>query len=63
VKLKNLYAVAGNYYDTGVRRFAVAGMVESSAHVDDVQATLAMPVTVARLTVSLDEIERRLTNL
>ena len=62
VMLKNLDAVAGNYYETGVRRFAVAGMVERSADVDDVQVALAMPVTVVRLTVSLDEIERRLTN-
>ena len=61
VMLKNVDAVVGNYYDTGVRRFALARMMETQRDVDDLQAALAMPLTVVRLTLPFDEIERRLS--
>ena len=60
VMLRNVDAVAGNYYDAGIRRFAVAGAMASSEDVDELAAALAMPLTVVRLTVSIGEIERRL---
>ena len=59
--LKNVDAVVGNYYDTGVRRFALARMMETQRDVDDLQTALAMPLTVVRLTLPFDEIERRLS--
>ncbi len=60
VMLRNVDAVVGNYYDTGVRLFALAGAMSSSDEVDELAAALAMPLTVVRLTVPIDEIERRL---
>ena len=44
-----------------VRRFALARMMETQRDVDDLQATLAMPLTVVRLTLPFDEIARRLS--
>jgi hypothetical protein len=61
VMLKNVDAVVGNYYETGIRRFALAGAMESSADLDDLRGVLGMPMTVVRLTLPLDEIERRLS--
>ena len=61
VMLKNVDAVVGNYYDTGVRRFALAGTMERQREVDNLQTALAMPLTVVRLTLPFDEIERRLS--
>ena len=60
VMLKNVDAVVGNFYAAGVRRFALAGAMSSTDDVDDLRAALAMPLTVVRLTVPIDEIERRL---
>jgi hypothetical protein len=59
--LKNVDAVAGNYYKTGVRFYALAGAMDSRRNVEDVRAVLAMPMTTVRLTVPLDEVERRLS--
>ena len=61
VKLKNVDAVAGNYYDTGVRRFALAGSIGTVDHLDDMRQALAMPMMVVRLTLPIEEIERRLS--
>lgn len=60
--LKNVDAVVGNYYDTGVRLFALAGTFESRRDVDDLQVALAMPLTTVRLDVPLEEVERRLSS-
>ena len=60
VMLKNVDAVVGNFYAAGVRLFALAGAMSSTDDVDDLRAALAMPLTVVRLTVPIDEIERRL---
>ncbi len=59
--LKNVDAVVGNYYETGVRIFALAGTFESRSDVDDLQAALAMPLITVRLDVPLEEVERRLS--
>jgi hypothetical protein len=61
VMRKNVAAVVANYYDAGVRRFALAGAVTSTGALDALRSTLSMPVTVARLVVPIDEIERRLS--
>lgn len=61
VMLKNLDAVVGNYYDAGVRRFALAGSIASAEELADLRAALGMPTTVVRLTLPLEEIERRLS--
>ena len=61
VGLKNLEAIAGNYYDAGVRRFALAGTAETVAEIEGLRSALAMPLTVVRLHVPLEEIERRLS--
>lgn len=60
VMLRNVDAVVGNYYDAGVRRFAVAGAMSSAVEVEELRAALSMALTVVRLTVPIDEIERRL---
>jgi hypothetical protein len=61
VMLKNLDAVVGNYYETGVRRFALAGSIASAEELRDLQEALAMPLSVVRLTLPFEEIERRLS--
>jgi hypothetical protein len=58
--LQNLDAVAGNYYDTGVRTFALAGTVNHSAEIERIQQALAMPMATVRLEAALEVIERRL---
>jgi hypothetical protein len=60
VMFRNLDAVVGNYYSTGVRRFAVAGALATTDALTDLRGALSMPVTVVRLTVPIEEIERRL---
>lgn len=62
VMLKNLDAVVGNFYETGVHRFAIAGAADSVEEVHALRTTLGMPLKVVRLTVPIDEIERRLSN-
>jgi hypothetical protein len=60
VKLKNIAAVEGNYHDAGIRRFLMAGSIGTQDKIDELRATITMPVFVARLTLPFDEIERRL---
>jgi hypothetical protein len=62
VKLKNVDAVVGNYYDAGVRRFALAGSIGTSGKLSQLGAALGMSMTVVRLTVPIEEIERRLSS-
>jgi adenylylsulfate kinase-like enzyme len=61
VKLKNVDAVVGNYYDAGVRRFAMAGSMGSQQQAAALRDTLGMPLFIVRLTLPIDEIERRLS--
>lgn len=60
IMLRNLDAVVGNYYSTGVRRFALAGALSTTDELNELRAALSMPVAVVRLTVPIEEIERRL---
>jgi hypothetical protein len=60
--LKNVDAVAGNYYQTGVRLYVLAGAMDSRSSVEDLRVALGMPMTTVRLTAPLDEIERRLSS-
>ena len=58
--LENLAAVAANYRRAGIRRFVLAYFVRSPGEVHGVREALGLPLRVARLTVRLPEIERRL---
>ena len=59
--LNNVDAVVGNYYETGVRLYALAGRMDSRADIEDLRTALGMPMTTVRLTAPLGEIERRLS--
>jgi hypothetical protein len=61
VKLKNIDAIVGNYYDTGVRRFALAGSMDSTEQLMDLREALGMSFTTVRLVIPFEEIERRLS--
>ena len=61
VMMQNVDAVVGNYHAAGIRRFVLAGAMSSVDQLDDLRAALSMPLTVVRLTVPIDEIERRLS--
>ena len=58
--LRNLDAVVTNYHEAGVRRFYVAGVMGGRREVADLRAAMRMPVATVRLTVPIEEIERRL---
>jgi hypothetical protein len=60
VMLKNLAAMVGNYLAVGVRFFVLAGAIRDAAELDDLKAEFPMPLRVVRLTVPLEEIEKRL---
>jgi hypothetical protein len=60
VMLRNLEVVAGNYRAAGIRFFLLARSLETRAEVDSIRAVLAMPLTVVRLTASLETIRERL---
>jgi adenylylsulfate kinase len=58
--LQNLAAVAANYRKAGIGLFVLAYFVRSPVEVADVRTALGLPLRVARLTVPLPDIERRL---
>jgi len=58
--LQNLAAVAANYRRAGIEVFVLAYFVRNPGEVAGVQHALGVPLRVARLTVPLPEIERRL---
>jgi hypothetical protein len=60
--LTNLTAVVGNYLVVGVRFFILAKAVRDAAELDDLKVGLPMPLKVVRLTVPLEEIEKRLSH-
>ncbi len=60
VLLANLSAVVANYRGVGIRRFVLAGWIGNEREREDVRSVLDMPMTVIRLTVPFEEIERRL---
>lgn len=60
--LQNLGAVGSNFRAAGVRRFVLAGFVADAGEIDDQRAALDMPVRVVRLTLPVEEIDRRLAS-
>ena len=60
MRLTNLAPIVGNYLAAGVRLFVLAGAIGSGSELEDLRASLPMPLKVVRLTVPLEEIEKRL---
>ena len=58
--LTNTASVAATYRAAGVQRFLVPGSMRDRAEFEALREALDMPVRVLRLTVTLDEIGRRL---
>jgi gluconate kinase len=58
--LANIADVVANYLGVGVQHFVLAGSVRDRRARDRISATVAVPLRVVRLDVSLDVIERRL---
>jgi energy-coupling factor transporter ATP-binding protein EcfA2 len=58
--LQNLAAVAANYRQAGIGLYVLAYFVRSPGEVQAVRDALGLPLRVARLTVPLPVIERRL---
>ena len=60
VELRNLSDVVRNYLEVGVRLFVIAAAIRHAWEVEALRGVLPMPVTVVRLHVPLDEIERQI---
>lgn len=60
--LRNLRAVVTNYTDVGVRYSILSGTVSARPDVEAMREILPVPMRVVRLTLSLDEIKRRLSS-
>ncbi len=58
--LANLAPMIGNYRAAGLTRFILAGLLTSAVERDSLRETLGMPLRVVRLTLPIEEIERRL---
>jgi hypothetical protein len=58
--LKNLAAVLPNYLAAGVRFFILAGHFHDRSELEATKGVLHMPLRVVRLTVPLDQIQKRL---
>jgi adenylylsulfate kinase-like enzyme len=58
--LKNLATVVANYLAVGVRFFILAGFVGEHSGLNNLRNELRMPLRIVRLSVPLEEIERRL---
>jgi gluconate kinase len=58
--LRNLAPVVANYLEAGVRYLVLAGFVGDRSELDGLKGALPMSLRVVRLTVDLEEIERRL---
>ncbi len=58
--LTNLASVVGNYLEAGIRRFVMARSLRDPSELESLRAAISVPVRVVRLTVTMDEIERRL---
>jgi hypothetical protein len=58
--LTNLASVVGNYLEAGVRRFVLARSLRDRSELESLRAAIPVPVRVVRLTVTIDEIDRRL---
>jgi hypothetical protein len=58
--LANLAPMIGNYRSAGLTRFILAGLLSSAEERDTIAETLDMPLRVVRLTLGIEEIERRM---
>ena len=58
--LANLAALIANFRAAGMTRFVLAGVLTGADERERLRETLGMPLRVARLTVPIEEIERRL---
>jgi adenylylsulfate kinase-like enzyme len=58
--LANLAALVGNFRAAGMTRFVLAGLLTGADERERLRETLGMPLRVVRLTVPIEEIERRL---
>jgi energy-coupling factor transporter ATP-binding protein EcfA2 len=56
----NLAPMIANYRVAGITRFVLAGLLTSAVERERLRAALGMPLHVVRLTLPIDEIERRL---
>jgi len=60
VELRNLSDVVRNYLEVGIRLFVIAAAIRHAWEVETLRGVLPMRVTVVRLDVPIDEIERRI---
>ena len=60
VELRNLSDVVRNYLEVGIRLFVIAGAIRQAWELEALRGVLPMRVTVVRLDVPIDEIERRI---
>jgi hypothetical protein len=60
VELANIATVVNNYVEAGVKRFVLAGAVRSNVELAAMRAVMPFPLKAVRLTLSIEEIERRL---
>ena len=58
--LANLAALIENFRAAGMTRFVLAGLLTGADERERMRETLGMPMRVVRLTVPMEEIERRL---
>ena len=58
--LANLAPMIGNYRAAGLTRFILAGLLANADERERLRETLGMPLRVVRLTLPIEEIERRL---
>ena len=61
VMLANLAAVVANFRAAGMTRFVLAGLLTGLEERERLREALGMPMRVVRLTVPIEEIERRLS--
>lgn len=59
--LQNLRAVVANYRRAGVRLFVLAYFARSSDEVQAIRSAIGLPMRVARLVVTLQDVELRLS--
>lgn len=61
IELANLTALAANYFRAGAQRLVLAGVVETRAERELIQAAVGVPLTVVRLRLPLVVVRERLT--
>jgi adenylylsulfate kinase len=60
ILLANLAPMIANYRAAGLTRFVLAGLLTTAGERDRLRDVLGMPLRVVRLTLPIEEIERRL---